>query len=295
MKVVQYFLPGRGKRVGLVQGDRVLDIASPEEGVSSSLDLVTQGKTAAGLVRRATWLARRLRRRPQGFSELQRAPSRRVPHLVIPIEPPEIWGTVEQGNVGADDAESTARPAFFFKSTAARSVGPNAPVIIRHDSRLTVAEPALAAVLGADGRAVAFTICADLTARDIALAHPGYLSQAKVYRGGFALGPCLVTADEFGDLPALQVRCSVVRNSTPIFTEAAAPAGLPRRLEMAAGWLGRDNPCLAGTTVFAGLPIEVPDALALRHGDRVDVEVQGIGCLSNVVREAGEPSRRDEG
>ncbi len=295
MKVVQYFLPGRGKRVALVQGDRVLDITSPEEGVCSSLDLVTQGKTAAGLVRRATWLARRLCRRPLEYRELQRAPSRRVPHLVIPIEPPEIWGTMEQDNVGTDGAESAARPALFFKGSAGRSAGPDAPVVIRHDSRLTVPEPGLAAVIGADGRAVAFTACTDLTARDIALAHPGYLSQAKVYRGSFALGPCLVTADEYGDLPTLQVGCSVVRDNAPIFSEAAGPVGLPRRLEKAAFWLSRDNPCVPGTTVFAGLPMAVPDALALRDGDRVDVEVQGIGRLSNPVRMAGDPLRREEG
>jgi len=291
MKVVQYFLPGKGKRVGLIQGDRVLDITSSEEGVHSTLDLVTQGKTAAGLVSRATWLARRLHRRALDHRELQRAPSRRVPHLVMPIDPPEIWGAAGNGELRTDGAEPTARPGLFFKGTAARSVGPNVPVAIRHDSRLTVPEPGLAAVIAADGRVAVFTACNDLTARDIAMAHPAYLSQAKVYRGSFALGPCLVTADEFVDPHTLQVRCSIVRDDEPIFSEAAATVGLPGRLEELAAWLGRDNPCVPGTTVFVGAWIEVPDALALRDGDRVDVEVQAVGRLSNFVRDGDALSR----
>lgn len=92
MKLVQFFLPGKGKRVGLVRGERVLDITAPEEGVHSVLDLVEQGKTAAGLVKRVEWLARRIRRKALDWPALQRTPSRRAPHLLIPIDPPEVWG-----------------------------------------------------------------------------------------------------------------------------------------------------------------------------------------------------------
>lgn len=286
MKLIQFFLPGKGKRVGLVQGDRVLDVTSTEEGVRSTLDLVTQGKTAQGLVVRATWLARRLHRKGLDWRELQQPPSRRAPHLLIPIDAPEAWGAhatyphaKPAGAIAADDR----RPALFFKGTAARAVGPNAPIALRHDSRLTVPEAGLAAVLGADGRVVAFTACDDITARDIALAHPDFLSQAKIYRASFALGPCLVTPDELGDPHPLQVRCTILRGGETMFSEAVGTAGLPRRLEELAIWLGRDNPCVAGAVIFVGTGIEIPDIRALCDGDRVDVEVQGIGRLSNPV------------
>jgi 2-dehydro-3-deoxy-D-arabinonate dehydratase len=291
MRLVQFFLPGKGKRVGLIQGDGVLDITSPEEGVHSTNDLVAQGQTVAGLVKRATWLAKRLHRRALDYRELQRAPSRRVPHLVMPIDSPEIWGAAGCGELETDHPEPGARPVLFFKGTAARAVGPNAPVAIRHDSRLTVPEAGLAAVLGADGGVVAFTACNDLTARDIALAHPGFLSQAKVYRGSFALGPCLVTPDEYGDPRPLQIRCSLVRGDGPIFSEAAATVGLPRRLEELATWLCRENALLSGLVVFEAAGIEIPDTLALREADRVDVEVQGVGRLSSPVRGGNAHSR----
>ena len=286
MKLIQFFLPGKGKRVGLVQGDRVLDVTSTEEGVRSTLDLVTQGKTAQGLVVRATWLARRLHRKGLDWRELQQPPSRRAPHLLIPIDAPEVWGAhatcphaKPAGAIAADDR----RPALFFKGTAARAVGPNAPIAIRQDSCLTVPEPGLAAVLGPDGGVVAFTICDDVTARDLALAQPGFLSQAKVYGGSIALGPCLVTPDELGDPHPLQVRCTILRGGETMFSEAVGTAGQPRRLAELAVWLGRDNPGVPGAVVFVGAGVEIPEAQALRNGDRVDIEAQGIGRLSNPV------------
>lgn len=299
MKLIQFFLPGKGKRVGLIRGDQVLDVTAPEEGVHSTLDLVVQGKTAAGFVTRATWLAKRLRRKPLDYQTLQRAPSRRAPHLVMPIDSPEVWGVMEAvrpgitpGTAGASPATRPAgpaflpedpRPAFFFKGTAERSAGPGEPIAIRHDSCLTMPESGLAAVLGPDGGVVAFTICDDVTARDLALAQPGFLSQAKVYGGSFALGPCLVTPDELGDPHPLQVRCTILRGGETMFSEAVGTVGLPRRLAELAVWLGRDNPGVPGAVVFVGAGIEIPEGQALRNGDRVDIEAQGIGRLSNPV------------
>ncbi|MGE5851396.1 MAG: fumarylacetoacetate hydrolase, partial [Candidatus Methylomirabilota bacterium] len=170
MKLVQFFLPGKGQRVGLVRGDRVLDITAHEEGVRSVLDLVVQGKTAAGLAKRAEWLARRLRRKALDWPALQRPPSRRAPHLMIPIEPPEVWGAGvtykrsakfrdEDAGAATGDAKGqkgiydhvyeSPRPELFFKATAARCVGPHAAIRVRSDSLLTATEPELAIVLGA--------------------------------------------------------------------------------------------------------------------------------------------------
>src|SRR5574341_256944 len=142
MKLVQFFLPGRGKRVGLVRGDRVLDITAPEERVQSVLDLVEQGQSAPGLLKRAEWLAKRLHRKALDWPALQRTPSRRTPHLLIPIDPPEVWGAgitykrsaefrdedaeAERGGRGIYDyVYDSPRPELFFKATASRCVGPN--------------------------------------------------------------------------------------------------------------------------------------------------------------------------
>jgi 2-dehydro-3-deoxy-D-arabinonate dehydratase len=263
---------------------------------------VEQGKTAAGLTKRVEWLARRIRRKALDWPSLQRTPSRRAPHLVIPIEPPEVWGVRATSRRSAgprDEAAGAAtgpkgihvavhenpRPELFFKATAARCVGPNAPVLLRSDSRLSAVEPELAVVLGAPGAVVAFTACNDVSAWDIERENPSYLPQSKIYLGCCALGPCLVTADEIGDPYALQIRCSVIRGGGTIFSEAANTSQLPRRLEELTSWLFKDNAIPAGTVLCTGTGITMPDGSALRDGDRVDIEIQGIGRLSNPVRQ----------
>jgi 2-dehydro-3-deoxy-D-arabinonate dehydratase len=303
MKLVQFFLPGKGKRVGVIQGDRVLDITSSDEDVRCTLDLVTQGKSAQGLVTRVSWLAKRLHRRALDWRELQRPPSRRSPHLLVPIDAPEVWGAndtyaLDGGQASASPGFDTARaqagaitanesrPTLFFKATARRVVGPHAPIAIRRDSEITVPEAGLAVILGAAGAVVAFTACNDATARDIEQGGLGYLSQARIYLGSCALGPCLVTPDEMEEPRDLQVRCSILRAGKTIFSEAASTAGLRGSIETLVGWLVRDNPVPPGTVLSTGTGILVPDAMALADGDQVDIEVQRVGCLRNPVRRA---------
>jgi len=302
MKLVQFFLPGKGKRVGLVRGDRILDVTAPDEGVHSALDLVEQCKTAAGLVKRAEWLSRRLRRKALDWPALQRTPSRRAPHLLVPIDPPEVWGagvtykrSAELRDEGADVGKGVRgiydyvygnpRPALFFKATASRCVGPNAPVLIRSDSQLTAAEPELAIILGARGAIVAFTACNDVSAWDIERENPLYLPQSKVYLGCCALGPCLVTSDEIGDPYALQIRSRTIRDGKTVSSQAANTSQFHRRLEDLVPWLLKDNMIPVGTVLSTSTGIMVPNDLNLRDGDQVDIEIQGIGRLSNPVRQ----------
>ena len=301
MKLVQFFLPGKGRRVGVVRADRVLDITAPEEGVQSVLDLVEQGKNPPGLLRRAEWLARKLHRKALDWPALQRTPSRRAPHLLIPIDPPEVWGAGityaretefrdgvsgrPTGQTISDRVYGSPRPVLYFKATAARCVGPNAPVQIRSDSQLTAAQAELALILGDHGSVVGFTICNDLSARDIEGESPLFLPQSKIYLGCCGLGPGLVTPDEIGDPYALQVRCSLVREGKTVFSEAANTSQLHRKLEDLVSWLVKDNPIPPGTVLSTGTGIRVPDDLALRDGDQVDIEIQGIGRLSNPVRQ----------
>ena len=130
MKLVQFFLPGKGKRVGLVQGDRVLDITSSDEGVGCTLDLVVQGKTAQGVVARGTWLAKRLHRKALDWRELQRSPSRRAPHLLVPIDPPEVWGA--KGTYAPEPGQRRHRPDIRRCAQPLRIVGRHCSSRPRH-------------------------------------------------------------------------------------------------------------------------------------------------------------------
>jgi 2-dehydro-3-deoxy-D-arabinonate dehydratase len=97
-------------------------------------------------------------------------PAPRRPHLIAPIDAPEIWGagityrrsadyyTPHQGRAKGiyDHVYESKRPELFFKATMSRAVGPNGTICVRRDSSLTAAEPELALVMGPGGGIVAY-------------------------------------------------------------------------------------------------------------------------------------------
>ena len=91
MRLCQFRLPQKGTRVGLVEGDTVIDITSPQAGAASVLELIETCGAAAPIERRARQLAKRARARIP-WRELDRPPSPRHAHLLAPLLAPEVWG-----------------------------------------------------------------------------------------------------------------------------------------------------------------------------------------------------------
>jgi 2-dehydro-3-deoxy-D-arabinonate dehydratase len=302
MKLCQFQAPGAGRRVGVVEGDEVVDITVPREGVASVLDLLVQGRTAAGVERLARRLARAGRRPRLAWAMLDRAPSARRLGLLAPLEPPEVWGAGityrrsaeyysehESGHRGRvkgiyDYVYDSERPELFFKATAARCAGPHAPIGLRGDSTLTAVEPELAVVLGVGGRIVGYAVGNDLSAWDIERENALFLPQSKIFQGSFALGPVIATPASVPDPHALEIRCAIERDGRMIYEGRASTRDLKRRCEELVEWLGRYNPVPAGTVLSTGTGILVPDEHALRAGDRVTIAIDGIGTLTNPVR-----------
>lgn len=298
MRLVQFAVPGRGNRVGLVEGDRVLDITAGREGIGGVADLVGKGGTAAGVERLVRRLRGAERRASHSFAALNRTPGPRVAHLRIPIDPPEVWGAGITYRVSADfyshvtgrekgiyaHVYDSERPELFFKATASRCVGPNAPLRIRGDSCLTAPEPELAFVLGAGGAIVGYTLCNDLSAWDIERENPLFLPQSKIFAGCCALGPMIVTTGELQDPYRLELTCHLWRGAQIIFEGGVKTSQLKRRCDELVRWLLRDNVVPPGTVVSTGTGILVPDEFALRDGDRVEIIVPEIGTLANPVR-----------
>jgi 2-dehydro-3-deoxy-D-arabinonate dehydratase len=300
MRLCQFFVPGAGPRVGLVDGDGVVDISSRTAGVASVLDLVRQGRTAAGVDRLARKLAARKPAR-RTLAELDVAPSPRRPHLLPPVDAPEIWGagityrrsadyyTAHQGRARGiyDHVYDSERPELFFKGTMARAVGPNGTLCVRRDSSLTAVEPELAVVIGERGAIVGYTAGNDLSAWDIERANPLFLPQSKIFTGCFAFGPVLITATEVPDPPALELRCAIHREGRRLFAGSVNTREMKRGCRELVDWLGRDNPIPAGAVLSTGTGILVPDEHALADGDLVEIEVERIGILRNRVRKLG--------
>jgi 2-dehydro-3-deoxy-D-arabinonate dehydratase len=302
MKLCQFQLPGGGRRVGVVEDATVIDITAPRQGVCGVLDLVVRGRTPAGIERLARQLARAPRRPRLAWAALDRAPVGRRPGLLMPIDSPEIWGAgityrrsreyytahdAGSGHRGQgiyDHVYEAERPELFYKASAARAVGPHAPVGIRGDSRLTAVEAELAVVIGAGGRIVGYTVGNDLSAWDIERENPLFLPQSKIFRGSFAFGPVMVTPAGLPDPHALEIRCVIARGGRVLYEGRASTADLKRRCEELVDWLGRYNVVAPGTVLSTGTGILVPDEFALADGDVVSIAIDGIGTLRNAVR-----------
>lgn len=298
MRLVQFAVPGLGSRIGLVEGDRVVDITAPREGIRGVVDLLASGGTTArmeGVIRRVRGSRQRA---SYSFADLNRKPESRVAHLRIPIDPPEVWGAgityrrtadfyshaIARAKGIYDHAYNSERPELFFKATASRCVGPNAPVRIRSDSQLTAPEPELAFVMGKDGAIVGYTLCNDVSAWDIERENPLFLPQSKIFAGCCALGPVIVTTEELRDPYQLELTCRLWRAGRVVFEGSVKTSHLKRRCDELARWLLRDNLIPVGTVVSTGTGIPFPDEYALREGDRVEITVPEIGTLVNLVR-----------
>lgn len=301
MRLCQFHAPGKGKRVGVVDGEHVIDITNPKAGAGSVLELVTLAGTAAGVERRARDLAKRARTRIP-WRELDRPPSPRRAHLLVPVDAPEVWGAgityrrsreyyeahgTEAGRTKGiyDYVYDAKRPELFFKATAARTVGPNAPIGVRADSVLTAVEPELAVVLGRGTSIIGYTIGNDLSAWDIERENPLFLPQSKVFDGCFACGPVIVTAGEIRDPHALELHCTIRRAGLTRFEGRTSTGDMKRRCDELVDWLRRGNTATpAGTVLSTGTGILVPDEHALQEGDVVEITLEGVGTLRNPVR-----------
>ncbi len=299
MKLCQFFVPSAGTRVGVVQGDEVVDITSRKSGITSTLELLVRGRTVDGIERLARQAARSARTRYQ-WSELDRVPSGRRAHLLAPLDAAEIWGagityrrsreyyTEHSGETGRargiyDYVYEAKRPELFFKATAARAVGPNGTIAVRADSSLTAVEPELAVIVGVGGRIVGYSVGNDLSAWDIERENPLFLPQSKIFDGCFAFGPVITTAGEIRDPHALELTCTIVRNGQTRYRGQVNTGEMKRRVPELVEWLTRNNTVPPGTVLSTGTGILVPDEHALTERDVVEIALEGVGTLRNHV------------
>lgn len=289
MRVAQFYQPGKGNRVGLLRGDKVID-ATGISGDSSISLLLSQGedrKILFGVGGTAT-----------PFRDLDVAPSSAHAHLRVPVDPPEVWGAgvtyKKSAEFYEEDAASSrgiydmvysaTRPELFYKGRAPHCVGPNAAAGIRSDSVVTASEPELALVLSSRGEILGYTLCDDISARDIEWENPLYLSQSKVFYGCTVLGPIVVTPDEIGDIRRLTLSCRIYRAQKVVFQESVGIDRMKRSFKELVSYLILNNPIEDGTVLTTGTGIIVPPDFTLRKDDIIEITCEPIGVLRHTVR-----------
>ncbi|GGE30127.1 hypothetical protein GCM10011391_05870 [Pullulanibacillus camelliae] len=223
--------------------------------------------------------------------------------LLVPIEAQEVWAagvTYERSRDGRNYESSTnhaegptfydkvydaKRPEIFFKSTKERTVGPGDTVFLRSDSTWQIPEPELGIVLDDTGGILGYTIGNDMSSRDIEGENPLYLPQAKIWRHSCAIGPTIRLAESVENPYDLRIICRIYRHDALVFEDAANTSQLKRKLDELARFLVRDNVVFNGTILLTGTCIVPPNDFTLREEDRIDIEIPGIGILSNTVKQ----------
>jgi 2-dehydro-3-deoxy-D-arabinonate dehydratase len=276
-------------RVGVLVGGRVRFLDFKRQPGLSSLSDVLHAERPAALVEALL----------EGSGDVDL----RDVNLLAPLDHQEVWAAGvtykrsrqarERESAGAggasfyDKVYTADRPELFFKATPHRVSGPGARVRIRRDSRWSVPEPELALVLSPRLRLVGFTVGNDMSARDIEGENPLYLPQAKVHDRCCALGPVITLAEAMPPLDQVSIRLAIERGGQTAFEGSTRVSEMARSLEDLIGWLGRENSFPEGVILLTGTGIVPPDEFTLTAGDRVHIDITGIGRLSNEVEQGG--------
>jgi 2-keto-4-pentenoate hydratase/2-oxohepta-3-ene-1,7-dioic acid hydratase in catechol pathway len=189
-------------------------------------------------------------------------------------------------------ASAGKRPHFFTKATTAIT-GPYDD--IGWDPRLATEvdwEVELAVVVGRPGKNLrgeqaadaifGYSIINDLTARDLQREH-GQSFKGKSLDGFCPMGPCVVTADEFGDPLRKGVRLTV----NDVTKQDASTGSMTRSPATLLEELSEGLTLEAGDILSTGSPAGAGHARTppewLRDGDIVSASIDTIGSLRNQI------------
>ncbi|MGO8904780.1 MAG: fumarylacetoacetate hydrolase family protein [Solirubrobacteraceae bacterium] len=276
------FDDGSGPQAGILVGEDVIAAAALDAPASSVKGLL-EALDANGLAE--------LGERAQGAQERIALSS---VQLLAPMPDPEkiiCLGLNYRDHAEESGQEIPTAPLWFAKF-ANSLIGSGQDIVLpaAHPDYVDY-EAELAVVIGRtasrvdEADALSFVAGAmpfnDVSARDLQLQNTLWTSGKAV--DTFApCGPALVTLDEAGDLGSLALRTRINgkvvqegNTSNLIFSVASAVA-----------WLSRTITLEPGDIIATGTPAGVggPQGIFLRDGDTVEVEVEGLGVLTNPVR-----------
>jgi 2-dehydro-3-deoxy-D-arabinonate dehydratase len=214
---------------------------------------------------------------------------------VRPVDPDEVWGAGVTYAISQESREGEGslaesylnayegeRPEVYFKATPSRTVGPGEAVGIRGDSEWDVPEPELTLVLY-EGDIVGYTVGNDVCSRSIERENLLYLPQSKIYAKSCAIGPCVATGETVEDPLDVTMRMEITRNGERVFRGSTSTSEMVRTCEELTEYFRRYNEVPELTTLLTGTSIIPPDDVTLRAGDRVSIDIEGIGTLENPV------------
>lgn len=281
MKLVSFEARGR-KSVGFVKNNAIIDIGRRIEGIATLRDLlVQQAMPAVELLVSSSPT-------DYGLEEIRFLPTIPDPEKIICIG----VNYVNRNEEYRDGSPLPQYPSVFMR-TRESLVGHGEPIVRPPESEQLDYEGEIAIVIGKEGRRIpkrnatqhiaGLTIMNEGSIRDW-LRHAKFnVTQGKNFEHSGALGPWMVTADEFGGYDDLELRTRVngeerQHDSTRnlLFSFAYLISYVSTFMRLKPG-----DVIATGTPSGAGARFDPPRYL--QPGDVVAIEVPGIGTLENEV------------
>lgn len=229
--------------------------------------------------------------------------SARVGKLLAPLVPAQILGVGLNYRRHAQEAAMAIpeQPVLFVKGINTLQ-NPGDPIVLPRHMRSDEVdyECELAVVIGKSAKNVprakaldyvlGYTCANDVSARDWQIRRGGgQWCRGKFFDTFAPLGPCLVTADEIPNPNALSIRTVLNGETVQDWNTNDMIFDVPTLIEFLSG----STTLVPGTVILTGTPHGVgmgvkPQPRWLRAGDKVAIEIEGIGTLFNpVVAEDG--------
>lgn len=222
-----------------------------------------------------------------------------VKRLLAPAEPPNIFaiGLNYRRHAQETGARLPDHPLVFLKATTSLT-GPDTPILLPPSAAGEVDyEAELAIVIGREARRVpesrafdhvfGFTCANDVSARDCQKQRDKQWARGKSFDTFCPLGPWLVTPDEIDP-----DRCRIESRLNGETMQQSSTSDMIFSCRRLIAYLSHQFTLPAGTVILTGTPEGVGfvrnPPVALWPGDRVEVEIEGIGTLTNSVM-AAEP------
>lgn len=151
-------------------------------------------------------------------------------------------------------------------------------IVIGKTCRRATLENALDFVAG-------YTVAHDVSARDWQLErNGGQWLMGKTFDTFAPIGPAIVTQDEVGDIHKKGIRCRLNGETVQDSTTEQLVFSVPQMVQ----WVSALVTLKPGDLIFTGTPPGVgcfrKPPLWLKDGDVVDVEIDGIGCITNPIK-----------
>lgn len=289
MKLVTFAKDG-ATRPGVLEGDIVVDLSALEDGPQDVLELIARPDELAR-VRESLDDAPRL---SIGDVRLL-APIPRPRKDVVAVGRNYRDHAREFSDSGFDASEVQSvpdHPIFFTKATTS-VVGPFDAIDTGNDPTATTDyEGELGVVIGKVGKRIArddamdhvfgYTVVNDITARELQKRHV----QWTIGKGPDTfcpMGPCVVTADEMGDVTQAWLRTWVndeLRQEAPV---SALIFDIPTLISTLSSVMTLEPGDLIATGTPLGVGIGFEPPVYLQPDDVVEVEIEGIGAIRNPV------------